>query len=411
MRERYIFKARPIIRNRKPRVLVWNRYVQPQVNTEDLQELMKSTAGNIGNNVWSYAGSHCIFDRDAVQLVSMWPENPELRREDFDVHMIPVANMLWSMHSHNVSYLEETDAHLRMVGRMNTILDATDRPAFMYGLGIQGYDSIGKSKAARHDLGDLFEWSRSSLEYALHGNYVHMFSTLSRISPAISVRGEFTKQVAETYGFETEALGCPSLFLNSLPSVGASIERMIQNLSNNPQVVIMLPARYGTRFFQFYFELLRRHPGSVIILQGATDLEFVRRAEAELNTTIPESKLKFFPDYLTWARFICDYDAVVGSRIHGAMIGFNCPVPVILIPTDLRTNELGINMRIPVVQPNHTIFQTQLESIQIKALFDIARFSGSAFDDNRRTVAKRYISILKTLGLPPSKAIRNVASS
>lgn len=411
MRSRYIYESRAVVRDRKPRVLVWNRYEEPPEKSGRLQDLLKSTAGNIGNNVWAYAGSHCIFDRDAVDLVPTWPESPDLQREEFDVHMIPVANMMWPIYNHNVSYLDETDEHLRAVARMNTILDSTDRPAFMYGLGVQGYESIGKSKAVRHDLGNPYEWSRPPLEYVLHGAYVHMLSTLSRISPAISVRGGFTKQVASNYGYETEALGCPSLFINPLPTVGALVERMIENLPSNPRVVIMLPARYGTRFFQFYFDLLSRHPGSVIILQGETDLDFVRRAEAELNTTVPESKFKFFADYPAWAGFICDYDAVVGSRIHGAMIGFNCPVPVVLIPTDLRTNELGENMRIPVVQPNHTIFQAPFDSIQVKALFEIARFSGAAFDENRRTVARRYTSILEMLGLPPSKAVRNVALS
>jgi hypothetical protein len=408
------FKERPIARDRKPRVLVWNRYVETEEKVGSLEDLLKSTAGNIGNNVWSFAGSHCIFDRDAVELVDMWPENPNLKREDFDVHMIPVANMLWSIKNHNLSYIKEYDGHLSMVRRMNAILDATDRPAFMYGLGIQGYDSIGKSKAMRHGLGDPYEWSRPTLDYVLHGEYVHMLSTLSRLSPVISVRGAFTQQVLANYGFETEALGCPSLFLNPLPSVGASVERMIENLPDNPRLVVMLPALYDTRYLQFYFELVGRHPDSVIILQGSTDLPFLRKAEAELNMSMPESKLRFFSNYHTWAKFICDYDAVVGARIHGAMIGFNCPVPVLLIPTDLRTNELGMNMRIPVVQPNHTMFQAagaDFGSVRTKALFDTAGFSGAAFDENRRIVATRYMSILQTLGLPPSKAIRNVASS
>jgi hypothetical protein len=399
--------------NAKPRVLLWNRYFVPEGSggngTSDQLELSKH-AGNIGNDVWRYAGSHSIFDREAMELVEVWPEDPQLKRDQFDVHILPVANLIWPIENHKLSYHQEADEHLKTVIQMRKILEDTDRPAFMYGLGIQGYESIGKSTASKHDLGDPLDLPRNPTEYVLHGEYIKMLAALSRRSQAIGVRGEFSRQVLGNYGVETLALGCPSLFLNARPDLGIVIRGKIDAMPENPRLVIMLPARYGKKYFAFYFDQLRRHPDSVVILQGETDYDFLKMAERELNTTIPTTRLRFFSDYKDWVDFICGFDGIVGGRIHGSMIGLNCPIPVLLIPTDLRTDELGSIMRIPIVRPNSTVFQKPPAEITIKQLHQVAGFSAKEFDSNRKSVANQYDAILRRMNLPASKTIRELAA-
>lgn len=399
----------------KPRVVLWYSYTAPKkteaANFTDF--LTSKYAGNLGNSVWQYAGSYCIFDRDAVEMVDIWPEDPTgLYRDRYDVQMIPVANMIWPIQSHNFagSPNQDTDDHISAIRLMRATIEQTDRPAFMYGLGVQGYESIGKSAVAFPDLGDSFDDARSPMEYVLHGEYIRLLSALMRRSPAIGVRGEFSRRVLDTYGIKTQALGCPSLFINARQDLGAFVREKIDALPGNPKLVVMLPAQYGRKFFAFYFDQLRRHPDSVIVIQAAGDYDVLKLAEGDLNTTIPESRLRYFHDYESWSKFVCGFDVIVSGRIHGSMIGLNCPIPVMFIPTDLRTLELGQIMRIPMVLPNNTVFKKPPAEIHLNELYGAANFSGPRFDENRRNIARQYVAILEHIGMPPSKTIRALAA-
>jgi hypothetical protein len=85
----------------------------------------------------------------------------------------------------------------------------------------------------------------------------------------------------------------------------------------------------------------------------------------------------------TWLASLLTFDAVIGCRIHGSMMGVAAELPTLVIPIDNRVLELVEVMRIPFA----TVKQVNL-STSFVHLFQDAPINRLLFDLHRRHVAR-----------------------
>lgn len=245
--------------------------------------------------------------------------------------------------------------------------------------------------------------------------------------PNISVRGAFTLSVLERYGLADHAvvLGCPTLFINPSPTLGKDLEAA----SNKPSFdrIAVAGGHYGWRHLQKLEASLTRimaATGGAYIVQSPQEFLAFARDEThvlspEILTLIrdfvaPEAKLEemqawahryamAFYDISGWMEHLKRYDLVIGLRIHGVMLALQAGVPAVCIAHDSRTRELCETMKVPFV-----LASDYVGGISRAALTDIARIDGAAFDENRRTLGKRFGEFLAWQGLRPAPAYRGL---
>lgn len=379
---------------------------------------------NIGNLVWLYAATNLILDRDQNNLTTP----SKLRGAQPDVLITPSANIMW-----NLTDLLKSEARGQpMLASFQSLRPANSSaalaPRFIMGMGVKGYESIAASASdSKHpgDLGDVLSRELAPTDYVLHEDYVATLRLIVRDGGAISVRGAFTEAVLRNHGIkEAVALGCPSLFLNPAVDMGEMLRRKIEALGPQSKIAINMPQRWVPRLMTFLLRLALSSDNFSIIWQSPTDYWFNHRGDWDLKIKVPPERIHWFRDYESWSAFVCKHDAIIGSRIHGNMIGVGCPIPMLLIASDIRTYEMARSMHIPLLLTNHTMFQELRPSLDIKGpvgdadrplptvkrMFELANFNGVAFDRNRYAQAARYEQILTGLDLRPSRTIASLAA-
>lgn len=374
----------------------------------------KKTGQNVGNLVWLYAASKVMLDPEKNVIMT-----PKTRNGRVDAMIVPSANLIYNMSE--LQQTQNTDEKLRKFASLRP--NGDDTPRFILGIGVRGMEDVGLSTSGQpSDLGETYITPYTADDYFLHSQYVKTLGALGKDAGAIGVRGAFTEQVLRNYGIdEAIALGCPSLFLNSAPNLGAIIQEKIANLGPSSRIAINLPQRWVPRLVTYLLGLALQGD-NVIVWQSLWDLWFIQRAEKELGIYVPPERIHWFRDFESWSALVCSYDALIGPRIHGNMIGVTCPTPMLLIALDIRTQEMGAGMKIPMLLTNHTIFQTigpLLEASQnlsrrdlpsITQMFAAAEFDGVAFDRNRYLQASRYKRIFSNLNIVPSERIIQLAA-
>merc|ERR1719277_2997245 len=113
-----------------------------------------------------------------------------------------------------------------------------------------------------------------------------------------------------------------------------------------------------------------------------------------MGVATPERENVMYYDVLEWREKMGKMDLTVSARIHGGMITIAAETPAILIPPDMRVQELTDAMLIPAVMPADLP-----EDLQQLVLTVSKKFNGQAFDDHRRAVAARYRELFNDIGL------------
>lgn len=245
--------------------------------------------------------------------------------------------------------------------------------------------------------------------------------------PNISVRGPFTKKALDHYGLGDQAivLGCPTLFINPDPALGASIEanrrpiRRIAVAGGHPHwkhlgrieasLAAMVTATGGSYVGQHDLSsiALTRGEASLMSPEDLTlcrdyicpsmDLvEFTRWSERHCNV---------FFDIPSWMEHYRRFDLVIGPRIHGVMLALQAGVPGVCIAHDSRTLELCETMMVPYVLASDVA-----AGITREQLPDLFKFDAAAFDENRQVLAARYFEFLTSNGLKPVEWLGKIAA-
>lgn len=239
-------------------------------------------------------------------------------------------------------------------------------------------------------------------------------------APNIGVRGAFTMDVLGSLGLDANAtiVGCPSFFLNPDPRLGSKIAG---NLGTPERVAVGggHPGwRHLRRIERSLGQLVRRTNGSYI---GQTPLEMMRLGRGEARSmaqawleqcrdyVCPDMALGDFVDWSirhvqvffdihAWIEHCKRFDFIVGTRIHGAIMGLQAGVPSLCIAHDSRTLELCETLKVP-----HVLARDVIDGLAHDDLLRHFQFDAAAFDANRRALCRRYVAFLRSNKLTPRK--------
>lgn len=245
--------------------------------------------------------------------------------------------------------------------------------------------------------------------------------------PNIGVRGSFTRYVLDRHGLadHAEVIGCPSLFLNPDPRLG---ERIAANI-RPPERVAVAAGHQGWRHLRRLEASLANlvtHPGGYVV---QSPLALVRLASGEAER-IPKDNLAKCRDYVgpdltvaefvrwmqrhgsafydvpSWLAHYRQFDFVVGTRIHGTILGLQAGVPSLCVVHDMRMLELCQTLKVP-----HVRAEDVAEGVSREELVGLLNFDAAEFDRNRQQLCASYVAFLKGNGLPVVDWLERLATA
>jgi hypothetical protein len=357
-------------------------------------EALEVAAGrNTGNLAFRYAVREHVAS-PAVHIP--WGADPGWVREACDLLVIPSAN--------------QANPHADFSSRAD-FLHAVNLPCLAVGLGAQ----------APH-LGAAITFPPGTLRY-LRG--------LSARCHKIGVRGEFTAEVLAKIGVRnTVVVGCPSNFINPLPTLGAVIEPKLRGGSVRRLAVTagdLSPAQRRLEWKLFGWllrgdgayvcqshpalaSLARNRPGEV----APTEVRQIRRyLQPRPRRLRPESKFlavardrfRVFFDAGAWLEFLAGCDLAVGARIHGNLLAVQAGTPGICVYHDARTQELSRTIGLPSMSVPDV-----MAARRPRDLADRAAFDGGEFDRRRAALAREYRALYVASGVDVSDDLTRLAA-
>jgi hypothetical protein len=361
--------------------------------TLSAKELMRRTGENIGNLAF-WNAARLLFDAEP-HLVGWHTRRSELP-DDIVALVIPAANFI-----HGDITLTPLVELVRTV----------DKPVFLLGIGAQ---------AERED--EPLTPGPGVLEF---------LQEVSARTPAICLRGEFTKRVCDSFSIaNTQVLGCPSILTNPDPYLGRTLAARISRIGDGPVSVAAACVKGQLRSVEReLMRLVQLRPGSGYVVQRP--IEFMKtirdeelteqevadfqRAAAFYDLPGGRAALATFlrttgyvPDSIdSWLHWQQRFSASVNTRIHGTVMSVMAGVPGICIGHDTRTTELAKRLRLPLLSMQGFIGSRY----SLRDQFAESGFSGEAFDQNRAETAAAYVRILSEIGLPPSQHLLSLAAA
>ena len=354
-------------------------------STRDLYQI-------VGHNCGNLAFVHAIDAHLGGNIPrSGWRQAPQLIEEGCDLAVFAAANQL--------------GRHFDATGAIRYFKEITV-PIVVIGLG------------AHYDLGGTnpnipartVSWVRWLASRGPNGE------------PNIGVRGPYSMEALRKLGLDSHAtiIGCPSMFINPAPTLGSDIARRLRP----PRRVAVIAGHQRWCHLRHLEASLGRmvvRTNGSYIGQGAYDMMRLTRGEArQMNKAIlrqcrdyvcPSMKLQDFVDWSTkygsiffdvrnWIEHLKRFDFVIGTRIHGVILGLQAGVPSMCIVHDIRTLELCQTLMVP-----HVLAHDVLDGIGQDELLSHFAFDPHGFDRNRRTLCCAYLDFLRYNQLMPAKWI------
>ena len=417
----------PAVRRLNVVALSWMLPIKPPA--EGLPLHLAPSGDNLGNLVWRYATQRLVDERETVLTSPVaeigWLEHGGRARATALLH--PEANLLIPEQFVTAGLLGHTRTVLAWVRRL-------DLRMAIIGIGAQIPFGQRASTAIEHarnepQLGSLTPDSPSVRRVRLPAEQRELLwaaGNRSRDSAAnIVVRGRTTQTVLSHNGVPTAVtspLGCPSFMLNADAAAGAAIAEGWRRLTSRPlepasmRLALLLPNLWSDSVCGMLFGLFVQYPRSFFVLQQDSDRAIIERARREYRLShVDPARVLYYYDVEAWRTALLGLDLVVGSRIHGAMMGHYASVPSAVVATDHRILELCAAMHVP-----HVVAVRQWLSKPAGrggGSFDLngfvrhvaPQFDGAKYDLTRATAARVYVRLLESLGVAPSIALKGLA--
>lgn len=354
-----------------------------------------ATGQNVGNLAFHYAMGKIL---GGGQKALAWHLDPQLLNAGGDIGVMPCANQL--------------GAHADY-GRLGERFSDLTIGLVAVGLGAQGNSDFGQIPVVPEGTQN---WVREIVARA------------PTDSPNIGVRGPFTLRVLEHYGLADKAIvtGCPTLFLNPEPNLGQAIrERATRGLGRIAIAAGHQKWKQLSKIEASIVKLMEKSDGFYIV---QSPIEMVALARGEAHTLSTEALLEcrdYINPHMSVAEFIswslrygraffnvsewmeqlrsCDF--VVGTRIHGVMMGLQAGIPGLCIVHDSRTREMCEVMKVPFVMAKDVIDGVDVERLETYLEFDF-----ESFDLNRRNLAGRLSTFMLGNKIPSSRWLEKIAS-
>lgn len=357
--------------------------------TRSTEAAFAATGANTGNLAFQYAAFQRVIGDDRFTVPFAF--DVDAVRDRARLICIPAANFLYSGFD---------------LGDLAKRLEAAGLPLMVLGLGAQAFRSIGEVQL------------KPGTERLLH--------LFRERCARIMLRGSYTAAVLERYGVQNfEVLGCPSNFINPDPQLGASIA---ERLRTRPlQAVALAPTFYsynakGERALLDEFgeervtQLIAQDPlAAVMLARRETDAPEVvawLEEKAGLLTEMTKAerdlwgrRLRGYFSAEAWLEAYQGVDAVLGTRIHGAALGWQAGRSALVISFDLRTEELATTMGLPLIKAA-ALAPGKAET----ALRDGVEACAPLYDARRMELAGRLVSLLGEHGVTPGPVLRNLAA-
>jgi Polysaccharide pyruvyl transferase len=284
-----------------------------------------------------------------------------------------------------------------------------------------GLVAVGLGAQGDWDFGQLPTVPEGTLRWVKE-----MADRSSHLGPNIGVRGPFTLRVLRKYGLSDRAIvtGCPSLFLSSAPNLGEKIAEKLQRPIRRIAVAAGHPGwKHLAKIERSLTSMMERSGGSYIV-QSPVEMVHIARGEADLlpvtaleacrDYACPGMDMKEFSDWSRryaraffgvseWMECLRAHDFVVGTRIHGVVLGLQAGIPGLCIAHDSRTRELCEILHVPFVMASDV--RDGLEESLLTRYFS---FDAELFDKNRRGLALRMINFLTQNNVPIGKKLGKI---
>lgn len=354
----------------------------PDAHLMTAEEFCRRVGGNTGNLAFIEAiRSHLPGAR-----IFPWHADPAELREHADVLVLAAANQIGP----------HTD-----LTALTELFEATALPVVVLGLGAQSHSIEADTEIPAAAL----RWLKVVADLAPSS------------APNVGLRGYYTLRQLERVGAGGNAtvIGCPSNFLNLDPNLPALIA------SRRTEPVRRIAVSVGQPYWPYLMEIER----GLIDLADATygfcvaqsELLMVQLAHAEFRSISAADfgllrqyfrpalssdefamwsrrNMLAFGNAETWRRWLRECDFVVGTRLHGVMLGLQSGVPAGCVTHDSRMVELCETMGVP---SRH--FTDMPETPTLSSLPELFAFDGDAYRRRRSELAGAYVDLLRGCGL------------
>lgn len=348
-------------------------------NTIDFSKLYEGIGKNTGNLMFTEA-VHTVL-RGEISSIG-FNFSPDWINENFDAVVIPAAN--WLNDYADWDWLTDKLQELKV-------------PTIIIGIGIQ---------ATSLDL----------TKVQVNQSCMRLIDFFANKPIPISVRGEFTRSWLKSNGINNViATGCPSIYMNifSQDRTSGCTKPVFQSTRYALSDAFLRSTGVNKRIFEFSTEfdcplVYQSEPEEMqIITQGAgADVVSAETLEMLLDlygfSSIPELEQflnrngKVFYDLQSWSQFLRNKaSAVIGTRLHGAILALNSGVPALLVPHDSRTAEVATFAGIQSINGQKIIQHKDLETL----MSELSKENLERYRDTRSRNAEIFRNFLVDSGL------------
>jgi hypothetical protein len=342
---------------------------------------------NTGNILFLETIGNQIQNCTPINIYYDFLERPEWFMQNFDVLVLPMANMV----SEEWSYGEILD-----------MLETYPIPIVLVSIGLQVDDEYAlRTMKMSRDCKRLLDLAQTR-------------------SQSIGVRGYKTAEYLRKQGYSVDVIGCPSLFGPAAP---------LRSLKN-PSRIATHCTPHGTwrqsirNFFEFSWKYAQGYVAQnelclLVDRYDVTDEELetwihdpnrlkVAKARtfeytyyADTNPTPDELRtwfrrnLNYFVDIDAWKAYLAKFDFVVGTRFHGSVVATLAGTPSLLLTTDLRVLELAEYHQLPHIPLTDIHEDTMPEELIEHVTYD-------RYNAVNAEAKQHYKSFLLHNGLTPS---------
>lgn len=243
------------------------------------------------------------------------------------------------------------------------------------------------------------DYSKANTDvFKLHPSIKRLLDYVSNSSTWIGVRGHYTASILYQNGFSNVVpIGCPTMYWGL-----------------NPNLEITKPANFNKPLLVYHRALADK---AYKLMESATVLgqdfedqiifrddlidditlknkifsEYDNMQNSEIIKSIIKNKGIFVKDFQEWFDIIGSHDFVFGTRLHGCIAGLIQGKPSVLVPRDLRVNEIAEFFNIPTEKIEN------LEKKSVQDIFDKADFS--KFNNTYKLRYQNYVNFLQENGI------------
>jgi len=356
----------------------------PEVFSKSTEEAVKAVSNNCGNLLFQYAA--CQLIKSPTKLVGKdisW--DPHFINENAGSLVVPSAN-----------FLREGFDFSGMVSFLRKI----KIPLFFLGLGAQANDL-------------------SQTTFDFHPSVFELIEILREQAVGISVRGEFTQRVLQSFGVNHSLVtGCPSNFINPI----SNFPELISKKYDQPLDCFIYnadepwPKNPNKKLVEKLIVNWCLSSNGIMVQQAVPQMiQYLRRnnvfsepkvksnfEEKLARSLMPDKPINEFQDFINlrtrtyftvhqWMEDTSKFNFSIGLRLHGNMIAWQSGTPALWIYHDARTQELVETMELPRVSLHN--FLDKCKSIEEAR--DYFNFEPNKYNERRKYLRSQLDKVLE----------------